>query len=278
MSTALSPLLDPLRRLAQVHAGTADSARNAPRHLAIVTGGSRGIGAGIVERLSADGHEVCLLARDEQHARATAERTGASFELVDVLETDALHRTILAICERAGKPAGILVANAGTARTAPFAKTDPALFRQQFDLNCVATAVAAQAVLPGMRGAGFGRIVSIASTAALKGYGYTAAYTASKHAVLGMTRALAIELAGTGITANAVCPGYVRTDMVERSAAQIAAKTGRGVEEILADMVADNPEKRFVTVAEVADTVAWLTGPDASAIQGQAIAVACGET
>jgi NAD(P)-dependent dehydrogenase (short-subunit alcohol dehydrogenase family) len=128
-----------------------------------------------------------------------------------------------------------------------------------------------------MLDAGWGRIVNVASTAGLTGYGYVSAYCAAKHGVIGLTRALALELAAKGITVNAVCPGYTETDIVEDAVANIVAKTGRSAEQARAELAARNPQKRMVQPEEVASAVAWLCLPQSAAMNGQAIAVAGGE-
>src|SRR6202008_934164 len=149
----------------------------------------------------------------------------------------------------------ILVANAGGAESAPFAKADPEQFRRMFDLNTMGVVHAPQAVLACMTSRGFGRIVAIASTASLKGYAYVSAYCAAKHAVVGLVRALAIETAGTGVTVNAVCPGYTDTDMTRESVQRIAEKTGRSREDAIAALLKDVPLKRLVQPEEVAAAV-----------------------
>ena len=144
-------------------------------------------------------------------------------------------------------------------------------------LNVESVFAATRAVLPAMIERRHGRIVNVASTAGIKGYAYVSAYVAAKHAVVGMTRALALETARTGVTVNAVCPGFTDTDLVRDGVANIVAKTGRSEEEALASMTKANPQGRLVAPAEVADAAAWLCGPGASAVTGQAIAVAGGE-
>jgi NAD(P)-dependent dehydrogenase (short-subunit alcohol dehydrogenase family) len=171
----------------------------------------------------------------------------------------------------------ILIANAGTAVSAPFSRSDVALFRSMLDVNLLGVVNATQAVLGSMTERGFGRIVAVASTAGLKGYPYVSAYCAAKHAVIGFVRAVALETATTGVTINAVCPGFTDTDLVAGSLDRIVAKTGRSRQEALADIVKHNPQGRLIDPNEVADAVLWLCGAGARSVNGQAIAVAGGE-
>jgi len=171
----------------------------------------------------------------------------------------------------------MLINNAGQAASAPFLQTDAALWQQMLDVNLSGSFHCIGQVLPAMLEAGWGRIVNIASTAGLKGYSYVAAYCAAKHGVIGLTRALALELATKGVTVNAVCPGYTETGIVETAIANIVAKTGRSPEQAKAALAAANPQQRLVQPDEVAQAVAWLCAPASSAMTGQAIAVAGGE-
>ena len=150
-------------------------------------------------------------------------------------------------------------------------------FSAMLEVNLLASVVGTQAVLPGMRARGFGRIVNVASTAGLKGYAYVAAYVAAKHALVGLTRALALETVKDGITVNAVCPGFTDTELVASATETIAASTGRTREQARAALASSNPAGRLVRPEEVADTVAFLCRPSASAMTGQAIPVAFGE-
>jgi NAD(P)-dependent dehydrogenase (short-subunit alcohol dehydrogenase family) len=171
----------------------------------------------------------------------------------------------------------ILVNNAGQATSAPFLKIDDDHWQRMLAVNLTGTWHCMQEALPAMLDAGWGRIVNVASTAGLTGYAYVAAYCAAKHGVVGLTRAVALEVAARGVTVNAVCPGYTDTDIVRDAVANIVARTGRSAPQAQAELAAANPQGRLVQPGEVADSVAWLCGPAASAINGQAIAVAGGE-
>lgn len=255
----------------------------AGRH-ALVTGGGRGIGAAIARRLLADGASVTLLGRDAGTLQSTVQAlreqapAGAivSFVTADIAAADSVARAFAAATEQAG-PVSMLVNNAGQAHSAPFMKTDAALWQRMLDVNLTGTFLCTQAALPGMLEAGWGRIVNVASTAGLIGYGYVSAYCAAKHGVIGLTRALALETAAKGVTVNAVCPGYTETDIVRDAVANIVGKTGRTEDQARAELAARNPQRRLVQPEEVADAVAWLCQPSAGAITGQAIPVAGGE-
>ncbi|CAG2155642.1 Putative ketoacyl reductase [Cupriavidus campinensis] len=251
---------------------------------ALVTGGGRGIGAAIARQLLGEGASVTLLGRDAATLDATvttlqAHRLGdASVGAVcaDIADPASVEAAFAAATSARG-PITLLVNNAGQAHSAPFGKTDLALWQRMLDVNLTGTFLCTQAALPAMLGAGWGRIVNVASTAGLIGYGYVSAYCAAKHGVIGLTRALALELAAKGITVNAVCPGYTETDIVRDAVANIVGKTGRTEDQARAELAARNPQRRLVQPDEVADAVAWLCRPSASAITGQAVPVAGGE-
>jgi 3-hydroxybutyrate dehydrogenase len=246
-----------------------------PSH-ALVTGGGRGIGREIASALAQAGATVTVLGRNRA-ALDEAVATGAAHfaDVADVGDPAAVSAAIAAAAAR--QPIDILIANAGIAESAPFGKSDADLFRRMMDVNFMGVVYAAQAVLPAMRERRHGRVVAVASTAGLKGYAYVSAYSAAKHAVVGLVRSVALELATTGVTVNAVCPGFTETDLLERSIDNIMKKTGRNREQAVAELSKHNPQGRLVTPREVADTVLWLCGERAGAITGQAIAVAGGE-
>jgi 3-hydroxybutyrate dehydrogenase len=243
---------------------------------ALVTGGSRGIGREVARALKLAGAAVTIIGRSHATLEdAIADGYADHMVVADVADQAALSAAI----DTAAKwqPIDILVANAGSAESAPFAKSDTALFRRMIDINFMGVVHAVQATLPAMKGRPYGRIVMVASTAGLKGYPYVSAYVAAKHAVVGLMRSLALELASTNVTVNAVCPGFTDTDLVAGSIDAIMSKTGRSREQAAAEFVRHNPQGRLVTPQEVADTVSWLCGTGAGAVTGQAITVAGGE-
>lgn len=241
---------------------------------AVVTGASRGIGLAIARALRAQGARITLMARDADALETAAAELGGGTAWQAVNVTDA--EGVEAAFARAGA-VDILVNNAGQAASASFGRTDAALWQRMLDVNLTGAYHCIQAALPAMVDAGWGRVVNVASTAGLTGYRYVAAYCAAKHGLVGLTRALALEVASRGVTVNAVCPGFTDTDIVADAVANIVRKTGRTADQARAELAAANPQGRLVQPDEVAHAVAWLCMPGAAAMNGQAIAVAGGE-
>lgn len=243
---------------------------------ALVTGGGRGIGRAIAASLVKAGATVTIMGRN----RAVLDEVVAAGDAHHALSADVSDQAAMqaAIGEAAKRqPIDILVANAGAAESAPFLKSDAALFQRMMDVNFMGVVHAVHAVLPDMVARKSGRIIAVASTAGLKGYGYVSAYVAAKHAVVGLVRSLALEVASKNVTVNAVCPGFTETDLLEGSIDNIMSKTGRTREQAVAELAKHNPQGRLVKPEEVADAVLWLCGAGAGSITGQSIAVAGGE-
>ena len=249
------------------------------RH-ALVTGASRGIGAAIAAALVADGARVSLVGRDAGRLAAVSAELGGAERAVpivaDVTDARSVHAAFATARQRLG-PVQILVNNAGQAASAKFTDTDEALWHRLIGVNLTGTYLCTREAIADMLQAGSGRIVNIASIAGLRGAAYVSAYVASKHAVIGLTRALALEYATRNITVNAVCPGYTDTDMVRHAIDNIKAKTGRSEGEILANLTATNPQRRLITPAEVSNAVLWLCRPGTESVTGQSIVIAGGE-
>jgi len=247
---------------------------------AVVTGAGRGIGAAIARALAAQGAKVSLLGRSRESLDKLAAELNNGAEtcvaVADVTNGAALQSAFVRARERFG-PVTILVNNAGQARSAPLHAADDSLWDEMLAVNLGGVYRCIRCALPDMFQAGRGRIINIASTAGLTGYPYVTAYCAAKHGVIGLTRALAMELARKNITVNAVCPGYADTDMVKDAVANIQAKTGRDEAAARAALTARNPQGRLITPEEVAQTVLWLCSAGAGSITGQSIAVAGGE-
>ena len=246
---------------------------------ALVTGGGSGIGAAIARSLSEAGAAVSIAGRRAGPLDEVAARLPRAKAIVADITSEADCAVMAAAARTAHGPIDILIANAGAAESVPAAKIDLAHWRRMLDLNLTGAFLSVKAALPDIArgGAQGGRIVFIASTAGLKGYPYVAAYCAAKHGVVGLARALAVELAPRGVTVNAVCPGFTETPLLEASLANIAGKTGRTRAEAEADLKSLNPQGRFVTPQEVADTVLWLCTPAAQSVTGQSISVSGGE-
>ncbi len=244
---------------------------------AVVTGGGRGIGAAVAEALAASGVPVVVTARTAAEIDAVADglraRGRAAFSVpCDVADPDS----VAAMAARAQELLGsvdILVNNAGVARSAPFLKVTPEQWEEVHRVNATGTLLVTQAFLPGMLERGWGRIVNVASVASLTGARYITAYAASKHALIGMTRCLAEELGGTGVTVNSVCPSYVDTPMTEENIERIAAKTGRDADAVRSGLEEMQPGGRLITPREVAHAVMTFMPEAAAALQGSELVV-----
>ncbi len=241
---------------------------------AVVTGGGSGIGAAIARSLAGSGATVTIMGRNDDKLRGVADEISAARQMADVTDREQVTAAFASAVAENGE-VDILVNNAGDAEAAPFTKMQDDLWDQMIAVNLTGVYNCTKAVAGPMLAAGTGRIINIASTAALTGYAYIAAYSAAKHGVLGLTRSLALEFARKGITVNAVCPGYTKTEIVDNALTRIMASTGRTREQALAEILRSNPQGRLIEPEEVAETVIWLCQQES--VTGQAIAIAGGE-
>ena len=245
---------------------------------ALVTGGGSGVGRAIALALAEAGINVTICGRREAELAKVAGESGRIFGIAADVTNEASMASLYHAAEAARGPFDIVIANAGMAGSTPANKTTLADWQKTLDVNLTGAFLTVKPALAGMAARKTGRIIFIASTAGLKGYAYVAPYVAAKHGVVGLMRALAAETAKSGVTVNAVCPGFVETDMLEESIQRIVEKTGRSAGDARASLVSTNPQGRFIQPQEVAAAVLWLCGDAASSITGQAISISGGET
>lgn len=236
----------------------------------LITGGGTGAGADLARGFAGAGARVVIAGRRREPLEAVAARTGAAVVTADVTD----EASVAAMFDAAGQ-VDVVIANAGAAESAPFAKVTLAQWNAMLAVNLTGVFLTLREGLRRMRG--WGRLISVASTAGLKGYAYVAPYAAAKHGVVGLTRSLALEVARTEVTVNAICPGFLDTEMTERSVRTIMATTGRPREQAISALADTNPQRRLIRPAEVTAAALWLCGPDSEGMNGQAIALAGGE-
>jgi NAD(P)-dependent dehydrogenase (short-subunit alcohol dehydrogenase family) len=244
--------------------------------VALVTGGGRGIGAAVARRLGNDGARIAVTGRTRGEIDAVAAELGGvafAWDIADRQATDAMVRDLVVQLGRVD----ILVNNAGVAQSAALHSVDDELWDRTLEINVTAAFRLCRALVPAMVAAGWGRVINIASNAGVSGYPYSASYCASKHALVGLTRALAVDLAATQVTVNAVCPGWVDTQMSQRAVARIADKTGRSAAEARSVLEGMSPQRRMLEPDEVAHAVAMLADEGARGINGQTIVIDGGQ-
>jgi NAD(P)-dependent dehydrogenase (short-subunit alcohol dehydrogenase family) len=240
---------------------------------ALITGGGSGLGADLARSLAEAGATVWIAGR----RKAPLEAMAAEHERIHAVEADVTDEaSVKAMFDTVG-PCDIVIANAGASASVPFTRTDLDTWRQMIDVNLTGAFLTLREGALRLKGADWGRLIAVASTAGLKGYGYVSAYSAAKHGVIGMVKSAALEMARTGITVNALCPGFLDTEMTDRSAANIAEKTGMTPEDARAQLEAMSPQRRLIRPEEVTAAALWLCGPGSEGMTGQAIAIAGGE-
>lgn len=235
---------------------------------ALITGGGSGIGLAAAHRLKEDGFDIIISGRSQ----ARLEATGFQFVTMDVTDEASVDKAFSSI-----GGVDILVNNAGNAQTAPLLKTSLSTWNDMLAVNLTGAFLCAKAALPYMVDQGWGRFIVIASTSSVKGYAYTGAYASAKHGVIGLVKTLAIELAKSGVTSNAICPGFTETDILQRSIDNIVKKTGRSPDEALKALVKGNPMKRAIQPKEVAHAISWLADTRSASANGLTLPIDGGE-
>jgi 3-hydroxybutyrate dehydrogenase len=238
----------------------------------VISGGGTGVGAQTAQEFAAAGYKVTILGRTE----ATLKAQGLPYQVCDVTDADAVRACFDAARTVQG-PVTVVIANAGAATSIPFAKMTASDLSAMTDVNLTGVFNVWQAALSDMKAAKFGRMIAIASTAGLKGYPYVAGYCAAKHGVVGLTRALSLELASSGITVNAICPGFIETPLLERSIANIVEKTGMSAQDAAKSLHKGNPQRRFIQTVEVAGSALWLCSDAARSVNGHTLTLSGGE-
>lgn len=240
---------------------------------ALVTGGATGLGADLARGFAAAGATVWVAGRRAEPLEALATAQDRIQPVVADVTDEAAVRAMFATTG----PCDIVIANAGASASAPFSKTDLGTWRQMIDVNLTGAFLTLREGSIHLRGSGWGRLIAVSSTAGLRGYGYVSAYSAAKHGVIGMVKSAALEMAKTGITVNALCPGFLDTEMTDRSVSNIVEKTGMTREDARKSLEKMTPQRRLIRPDEVTAAALWLCGPGSEGITGQAIAIAGGE-